>query len=167
MLGKPTVLVVDDNPALRRIVRFLFERRGLRVVEASSSTDAMELVPIEQPAVIIVDLSLGSEPDGHGLLKLLRRDLGGELPIIVCSGSVDEHDRGKMQSQGWTDIWPKPFARIPEHLLRYLPAGPPILPECACGGRGFMIDARGATVLCTACVLRRIEALERQGATDA
>lgn len=153
-----TVLVVDDNPAARRMLRHRFEERGYRVVEASTSTDAQELARAERPELMVLDLQLNSEPDGHALLVVMRERYGSQIPIVACSGSVDFGDREAMRLAGWTDVWPKPFTTIPKWIEQWLPSKS--APVCSCGGRGYNLDGDGQAVLCTSCVLRRLSHLE-------
>ena len=60
----PTVLIVDDQPTIRKSLRHLLERKGYRACEAESGTAAMQTAQVEEPEVILLDLRL---PDGDGI----------------------------------------------------------------------------------------------------
>jgi DNA-binding response OmpR family regulator len=79
-----TVLVVDDEPAIRYLCRVNLELDGHRVLEAAGSTEAREHLAAEPVDVVFLDLQLGGER-GEVLLDELR----GRIPVAVVTGSVD------------------------------------------------------------------------------
>ena len=80
------VLIVDDDPGTRLALARLFEGRGLRVVAASTVTEALALLQT-QPASVVLDLDL---PDGRGELILRTvREQGLPLRVCVCTAAVD------------------------------------------------------------------------------
>jgi DNA-binding NtrC family response regulator len=79
-----TVLIVDDQPTIRRSLRHLMERKGFRAFEADSGTAAVQTAQAEEPEVILLDLKL---PDGDGLEILERlRSVNPEAAIIMLTG---------------------------------------------------------------------------------
>ena len=89
----PRVLVVDDEPPIRKLLRMGLSVRGYHVVEATNGQTALELLG-ESPDIIILDLGL---PDIKGL-DLLRmiRGRNEAVPVIVLSSRGDE--AGKVQA---------------------------------------------------------------------
>jgi DNA-binding NtrC family response regulator len=79
-----TVLIVDDQPTIRKSLRHLLERKGYRACEADSGTSAIQSAQAEEPEVILLDLKL---PDGDGL-EILERLQGvcPEAAVILLTG---------------------------------------------------------------------------------
>ncbi len=82
---KATVLVVDDNADTRVVVRWMLERWGCRVVEASDGREAYERVVEHRPDLILMDLSM-PVADGYEAIRSIRsRDEFSDLPIIAVT----------------------------------------------------------------------------------
>jgi PAS domain S-box-containing protein len=81
------VLVVDDEPAVRSLVRRVLESRGYNVEEASGGREALELVEHVSPDVLVVDVTM---PDLDGIEVVNRvRAMGLSVPIVLSSGYLD------------------------------------------------------------------------------
>jgi DNA-binding NtrC family response regulator len=79
-----TVLIVDDQPTIRKSLRHMLERKGYRACEADSGTAAIQAAQTEEPEVILLDLKL---PDGDGLEILERlQGLCPETAVILLTG---------------------------------------------------------------------------------
>ena len=122
----PVVLLVDDDPAIRRAVAAGLELEGFAVVPASGGRAALEAAARVQPAVILLDLSM---PDLDGLEVLQRLRAGGDqVPVCVLSARDEVDDRVAGLQAGADDYVVKPFAleevvaRL-HALLRRRPAG--------------------------------------------
>ncbi len=90
---KTPILVVDDEPPIRRLLRTNLAVHGYRVLEAGSGAEAMAIIGREKPDAVILDLGL---PDIDGVDVIRRvRAIGSKVPIIVLSARDDE--RGKVQ----------------------------------------------------------------------
>jgi PAS domain S-box-containing protein len=102
-----TVLVVEDDSAMRHLVRDDLERANMRVTEADSVAQAVEALRGAVFDVVILDLRL---PDGSGLdvLAGLRED-GGAAHVIVLSGAASQADRIRGLEAGADDYVVKPF----------------------------------------------------------
>ncbi|MEJ0066342.1 MAG: response regulator [Caulobacteraceae bacterium] len=85
--GSATVLLVDDDEAVRRVVRGGLEMRGFKVLDADSGEAALGLAAAETPQVAVVDYAMPGM-DGAQTAEQLRRLLPG-LPIILASGHAD------------------------------------------------------------------------------
>src|SRR6202007_3010372 len=88
-----TVLVVDDEPAIRRLLRTSLAAQGYRVIEAADGAAALAAVPREKPALVILDLGL-PDMDGVDIIRAVRAN--SALPIVVLS--VREDERGKVEA---------------------------------------------------------------------
>jgi DNA-binding response OmpR family regulator len=83
--GMRTMLVVDDEPAIRKLVRRIFIDRGFHVIEAGAGLEALKLIKERKPDVIVLDAML---PELHGF-EIARRvrgsELYGNIPIVMVS----------------------------------------------------------------------------------
>ena len=101
------ILLVDDEPPIRKLLRVGLTSQGYVVSEASNGKMAMELVGVEHPDLILLDLGL---PDigGHELLGKWR-DEGLDLPVVILSSRTDEGGIVKALELGADDYVTKPF----------------------------------------------------------
>lgn len=100
------VLVIDDEPPIRKLLRMGLSTQGYDVLEASNGKIALEQLS-ENPALIILDLGL---PDikGHELLQVIRGRNDG-VPIVVLSSRGDEAGKVEALDLGADDYLTKPF----------------------------------------------------------
>ena len=104
----PVVLLVDDDPAIRRAVTAGLELEGFTVVAASGGRAALEAAARIAPAVVLLDLSM---PDLDGLEVLERLRAGGDqVPVCVLSARDEVDDRVAGLQAGADDYVVKPFA---------------------------------------------------------
>jgi two-component system KDP operon response regulator KdpE len=110
----PLVLVVEDEPQMRRFLRASLTSHGFELLEASSAGEAEAILTGSKPEVVLLDLGL---PDGDG--TLLTRKLRGwsSVPIIVVSARGREMDKVEALDAGADDYLTKPFG-VEELLAR-------------------------------------------------
>jgi len=107
--GKKTVLLVEDEEPLRRVLRELLEREGFTVVEAADGVQALDEVDRSAPDVLVLDLNL-PRLDGYGVLNHLRaRPSTARLPVIVLTAKGDEENEVRVFETGANDFLTKPF----------------------------------------------------------
>jgi len=109
------ILVVDDEPAIRRFLRASLGAQGYQVSEAQSGQTALEMFRRNTPDVVVLDLGL-PDRDGFGIIKELR-DSGSAAPIIVLSSRADEGGKVRALDLGADDYVTKPFG-VEELLAR-------------------------------------------------
>jgi len=120
-----TVLVVDDEPAIRRLFHAGLTRAGYRVVEAGTAREAMTALDIDKPEVVLLDLGL-PDRDGLELIPLMA----GRTAVLVVSARDETAQKIAALDLGADDYVSKPFdsdevlARIRTALRRRLPEGP-------------------------------------------
>jgi two-component system alkaline phosphatase synthesis response regulator PhoP len=102
-----TILVVDDEPEIVRLVRDYLENAGFGVVVAADGTEALRAARQHHPDLVILDLNLPSI-DGLDVARSLRRD--GEIPIIMLTARTQEADRVAGLELGADDYVSKPFS---------------------------------------------------------
>ncbi len=109
-----TVLIVEDEHAIRRFVRIALEGEGYRVHEAETLRRGLLEAGTRKPDLVILDLGL---PDGDGVdfIRDLRAWSG--IPVLVLSARVEEHDKVKALDAGADDYLIKPFG-VAELLAR-------------------------------------------------
>jgi phosphate regulon transcriptional regulator PhoB len=124
------VLVVEDEPDIRRLVVLHLEREGFRCRTAASGTDALREVKASIPDLVVLDLML-PELDGLEVCRRLRRDTStASVPIIMLTAKSDEVDRIVGLEVGADDYVGKPFspkelvARVRAVLRRAQPGQP-------------------------------------------
>ena len=100
------VLVIDDEPPIRKLLRMGLSTQGYEILEASNGKIALELLA-QDPALIILDLGL---PDiqGHELLRMIR-GRNDSVPIVVLSSRGDEAGKVQALDLGADDYLTKPF----------------------------------------------------------
>lgn len=114
-MNEPTVLVVDDENAIRDMLRMALEIADFRCIEADNIHDAYTLVVDERPDIVLLDWML---PGGSGL-EMLRRLKRGEttrdLPVIMLTAKTAEDNVIQGLDVGADDYITKPFA--PRELI--------------------------------------------------
>lgn len=107
-MGKKTsILLVDDDPQLIRLVRANLESVGHRVLAAMDARSALELVNMEMPDMIILDIML-PEIDGYELCQRIREF--SDIPIIMLTAKVEDTDKVTGLKLGADDYLTKPFS---------------------------------------------------------
>jgi two-component system, OmpR family, KDP operon response regulator KdpE len=101
-----TVLVVDDELSMRRLLKRKLASQNYRVIEAETGKLALELVESEQPDVIVLDLGL-PDVDGLDMIPLIREK--SRAPIVVLSSRGDERVKVEALLRGADDYVTKPF----------------------------------------------------------
>ena len=103
------VLLVDDEDALRRVMKDLLVREGYEVVEARDGGEALDQVDQHAPDIIILDLNLPGM-DGYSVLSQLRsRPATREIPVLVLTAKGDEDNEVRVFELGADDFLAKPF----------------------------------------------------------
>ena len=105
----PRVLVIDDEPAIRGVLRASLEASGFEVVLADDGLRGIGVARRQRPDAIVLDLMM-PVMDGHTVLDVLRADEKTRyLPVIVLSALTQQAVRDRCHSQGVAAFLPKPF----------------------------------------------------------
>jgi two-component system, OmpR family, KDP operon response regulator KdpE len=123
-MNKPSnvVLLIDDEPKIRRFLRAGFELDGFSVLEAENAAEALKIATFSPPDLIILDLAL---PDLHGTEVLDRIRSWSNVPVIILSVVSGEDEKVRLLQSGADDYVVKPFgmaellARSEAALRRY------------------------------------------------
>jgi two-component system, OmpR family, KDP operon response regulator KdpE len=119
------ILVVDDEPQIRRVLRTTLISRGYTMAEAKSGQEALERIPLERPDLILLDVNM---PGRSGLETCREIRLTSDVPIIMLTVRNTERDKVQALDAGADDYVVKPFgseelmARIRAALRRASPS---------------------------------------------
>jgi two-component system, OmpR family, KDP operon response regulator KdpE len=145
---RPRVLVVDDEPPIRRFLRTGLESFGYAVSEAATASEALHRAAVDRADLIILDLGL-PDADGQEVIRRVRE--WSRVPIIVLSVRSDEAGKIAALDEGADDYVPKPFgmgelmARVRAALRRRLREEVPE-PVFETGGLRVDLAARAVSV---------------------
>ena len=150
-MSQPTILLIEDNPITRKMMRFALVSGGFEVLEAGDGRTALELAARERIDLVIQDYVL-PDMDGLQLLEKLRAlPAGRELPVVVITGMVSQLERLRAHSAGPTSFFSKPVepSRLLELVRAHLSGTPQPLGE---GRRVLVVDhkeqSRKLTLMC-------------------
>ena len=113
-MNKPTVLIIDDEVQIRRLLRVALEAENYQVREAENGQQGLVAIANHKPSIVLLDLGL-PDMDGLELLKRLRE--WSETPVIVLTVRDDENEKVTALDAGADDYVTKPFG-TPELLAR-------------------------------------------------
>lgn len=103
---RATVLVIDDEPPIRRLLRTTLTAQDYRVIEAADGQEGLSLLRHEKPDVLLLDLGL-PDIDGLELIRKIRAE--SPVPIVVLSSRDDEKGKVEALDLGADDYVTKPF----------------------------------------------------------
>jgi CheY-like chemotaxis protein len=110
--ARPTVLVCDDEPVLRMLVRATLDRGNYTVVEACDGDEAIARTHSEHPDLILLDMMMPGR-SGSDVLRELRADPAtAETPVIMLTARAQASDREAMNLAGANHYLTKPFSPI-------------------------------------------------------
>jgi len=116
-----SVLVVDDAPDNRALMRILLQREGATVREAASGTEAIAITSAEAFDVVLMDIQMPGM-DGFEALMILRTG-GYSRPVLALTAHALQEDRARTRAAGFDDHITKPINRqiLVEVVLRHAP----------------------------------------------
>lgn len=117
-----TILIVDDEPRLRDMIRMILENRDYNVIEASNGLEAVTLAKIKSPDLILLDIMM-PQMDGFAACRQIREF--SSVPIIMLTAKGEDYDQVNGLESGADDYIIKPFtpmvlvARIEANIRRF------------------------------------------------
>ena len=106
-MNNATILVVDDEPQIRRVLRSTLSSNGYDVIEAKNGQEAIEMAVREHPDLILLDVNM---PEMSGLDACSKMRLSFSTPIIMVTVRNSEQDKVLALDSGADDYVVKPFA---------------------------------------------------------
>jgi two-component system phosphate regulon response regulator PhoB len=117
LLRMPTILVVDDDPAIREMIRLALTHAGHAVQEAGNALDARQTIASHAPDLVLLDWMLPGQ-SGFEFARALQRDsLHRKIPVIMLTARDQEEDKVAALEAGADDYVAKPFS-VSELLAR-------------------------------------------------
>jgi len=110
MSGRKSILIVDDESAIREMVEFALSRAGFEVLEAADGQEALARVADRAPSLILLDWML---PDLSGIdvaRRLKKQEVTARIPIIMLTARTEENDKIRGLEVGADDYVTKPFS---------------------------------------------------------
>jgi CheY-like chemotaxis protein len=104
------ILLVEDEPDTRELVRLTLELDGHQVLEAATAEDAIAKARAGRPGLILMDISLPGQFDGLEATKRLRADPSfDDTPIVALTAHAMQGDRERSLAAGCDEHWTKPI----------------------------------------------------------
>jgi CheY-like chemotaxis protein len=104
-----TVLIADDDPMTRALVRGSLEQLGYKVEEAADGAETLEALSQYKPDILLLDIKMPGMDGIETLKKLRKRPDGKDLPVIMLTGLADSDSAAKAAAAGATDYVTKPI----------------------------------------------------------
>ena len=109
-MSNELILVVEDDPASRKLMRDVLEFKGYRSQEAETAEDGLRLVGEKRPALILMDVQLPGM-SGIDALKILRGAAEtSDIPVIAVTASVMHRQQSDLIAAGFDDLERKPIS---------------------------------------------------------
>jgi two-component system KDP operon response regulator KdpE len=109
-----TILVIDDEPQIRKFLRISLSSQGYKVLEAGTGTEGLNQAALNKPDLLVLDLGL-PDMDGQDVLAQFRE--WSAVPVLVLSVRASEGEKVRALDSGANDYVTKPFG-IQEFLAR-------------------------------------------------
>jgi CheY-like chemotaxis protein len=115
------ILIVEDEAAVRELEKFILERRGYEVMEASDGLEGLTKAEFRRPDLILLDLMMPDVSGGRMFDEMRKHPTTAGIPIVVVTGKPDAHDTFDEQI-GPENVIMKPFEaeallnRIADHI---------------------------------------------------
>ncbi|MBO3274509.1 response regulator [Pseudomonas schmalbachii] len=114
MSNAATILVIDDEPQIRKFLRISLSAGGYKVIEAASGEEGLAQAALGKPDLVVLDLGL-PDKDGQDVLREIRE--WSQVPVLVLSVRAGESEKVLALDNGANDYVTKPFG-IQEFLAR-------------------------------------------------
>lgn len=118
-----TILVVDDNEDVRRLLRKVLVAEGYDVIEAADGSSALEELKQKVPDLVLMDVKMPGELDGMETTERIRQDSRlGDIPVVALTASVMKKDKVRAEEAGCNGFIGKPIdiADLPLQVRRFI-----------------------------------------------
>jgi len=104
-----TILIIDDEPDIRLIVRLSLERRGLTVIEASGGHEGVALARRERPDAILLDVMMPKVDGPTTLAELRAGPESASIPVVFLTAKAQRSELERLRNLGAAGVLTKPF----------------------------------------------------------
>jgi DNA-binding response OmpR family regulator len=111
------ILVIDDDPAVRRLVADVLETEGFEVTTAEDGVAGLRSIEADRPDCVVLDVMMPGL-DGHDVLDRIRAAGGAHLPVVMLTAAADDSQAWRAWTEGVDYFLAKPFE--PRELLHFL-----------------------------------------------
>ena len=121
-----TILIIDDEPDIRLIVRLSLQKRGLTVVEASGGHEGVTLARRERPDAILLDVMMPNVDGPTTLAALRAAPESASIPVVFLTAKAQRSELERLRNLGAAGVLTKPFdpLTLADEVVKIL-AGPP------------------------------------------
>ncbi len=102
------ILIIEDSPNIRKLIRRILETDGYTVIEAESGAEGTRLVSSESPDCVILDLIM---PDMTGMTILTESLDGSKIPVVVVTAHIQDSVSDQCMKSGAAAVVSKPFTK--------------------------------------------------------
>jgi DNA-binding response OmpR family regulator len=107
------LLVADDLVPIRQMVRITLSTQGWTIVEAKNGNEALDLVRSEKPDLVLLDVDMGSGPNGFDVCRQIKADEATkDIPVVMLTAHESDSDRAIGFAAGATQYLTKPFGPL-------------------------------------------------------
>ena len=143
------ILIADDEPEIRNLLRLYLENENYHVIEAEDGQRALDLLRAEQPALCILDIMM-PEMDGYHVLQELRKT--SNIPVMILSAKDADSEKILGLNLGADDYLAKPFnpleavARVNSNIRRFYSLGTKVVQEGNLAVRDLVLNQDACTL---------------------
>ena len=121
-----TILIIDDEPDIRLIVRLSLQKRGLTVVEASGGQEGVRLARRERPDAILLDVMMPNVDGPTTLAELRAAPESAAIPVVFLTAKAQRSEVERLRDLGATGVLTKPFdpMTLADEVLKILDPHP-------------------------------------------
>ena len=121
-----TILIIDDEPDIRLIVRLSLQKRGLTVVEASGGQEGVRLARRERPDAILLDVMMPNVDGPTTLAALRAAPESAAIPVVFLTAKAQRSEVERLRDLGATGVLTKPFdpMTLADEVLKILDPHP-------------------------------------------
>ena len=106
----PTILVVDDEPSIRGLLRAALDGNGYRLLDAADGASALQIAQRERPDLILLDIALPGLSGLEVCRRLRANPATAETPVLLLSGIVQAGEQREATKAGAQGVIAKPFS---------------------------------------------------------
>ncbi len=110
MTEGPTILVVDDEPYMIRLLQHHIQRAGYRMVKATNGREALERIREDKPSLVLMDVMMPELNGLEVLAELRKREETKLLPVIIMTANAQRFTREEAEAAGVSAFLTKPFS---------------------------------------------------------